>query len=655
MSAHSSKAENQRGLTSAAAETQDAGRVLERALQLRIRDPACGSGSFLIRAFEEVCEHCQQWLTDDLRSSRGNEALTNSQRGTRNAESNVSLLTSAATDEVKPPPPAWLKQRRDWCWVEQNAVHLTTKAKRRILRETIHGVGFDAQAVEVTQLSLYLKMLEGENRFTLARERDRFGSDEALLPSLENNITCGNSLIASDFSMMPEDLVRVHAFDGPVQFPAIMKAGGFDAVVGNPPYIRIQGFPPDQVDYFVRNYRAATGNYDVYVNFVERGLSLLGPKGCLGMILPNKFFRTDYGLGLRSRLSEAKAVARIVDFGAEQIFEATTYTCLLFLSGEKTKTFDLATSKADAKALEAAIFESRPAEALGAAPWTLAEERETRLLAKVNSVSKRLLDLPVDMSRGSSSGDDEIYVVEANGHGLEAGAVRIPLFASDFGRCFLEPSTKWRIVFPYAIEEGFSRLMSSSELQRKFPKVFTHLQRHSAKLRQRKQFKEWFGYSAPRNLELHDRAQIAVPLLANKPVFAFIPKKARGSRCPMASGGFTITFDSRCPLKPEFVLGLLNSKLLFWCLRQVSNVFRGGWITCTKQYFGELPIFSLDLSKPADRARHNRLVGLVDKLLALVPKLRAATVAGGTVEGMIPAKLMTHLVRDVINPERILG
>jgi len=238
----------------------------EEALKLRILDPACGSGSFLIRAFEVVCEHCQQWLTDH---------------------------------------PA--QRRKDWCWLDEkeNALHLTSKAKRRILRETIHGVDLDPQAVEVTQLSLYLKMLEHENRATLARERDLFGSDEALLPPLENNIKCGNSLIASDFSLVPDDLVRVHAFDWPVQFSAIMKAGGFDAVVGNPPYIRIQGFPQDQVGYFVRNYRAATGNYDVYVNFVERGLSLLGAKGRLGMILPNKFFRTDYGLGLRSRLSEA--------------------------------------------------------------------------------------------------------------------------------------------------------------------------------------------------------------------------------------------------------------------------------------------------------------------------------------------------------------
>src|SRR5271157_4413137 len=96
-----------------------AGRKPEDALKLRILDPACGSGSFLIRAFEEVCEHCQQWFTDH-------------------------------PDQRK----------KDWCWLEENAVHLTTKAKRRILRETIHGVDLDPQAVEVTELSLYLKMLE---------------------------------------------------------------------------------------------------------------------------------------------------------------------------------------------------------------------------------------------------------------------------------------------------------------------------------------------------------------------------------------------------------------------------------------------------------------------------------------------------------------
>jgi len=92
----------------------------------------------------------------------------------------------------------------------------------------------------------------------------------------------------------------------------------------------------------------------------------------------------------------------------------------------------------------------------------------------------------------------------------------------------------------------------------------------------------------------------------------------------MASGGFTITLGTVRELSPAFVLGILNSKLSFWVLRQTSNIFRGGWITCTKQYFGELPIVRLDFSNPAEKALHDKLVALVEKMLALMPKLRGA-------------------------------
>ena len=139
-----------------------------------------------------------------------------------------------------------------------------------------------------------------------------------------------------------------------------MQAGGFDAVIGNPPYIHIQGFPEDQIAYFGNNYRAATGNYDIYVNLVEHGLNLLSKTGRSGMILPNKFFRTDYGVGLRTLLGEQKTVAGFVDFGAEQVFDATAYTCLLFLSRKQSKTFDHASSKADKKFRAKFSFNNAP-------------------------------------------------------------------------------------------------------------------------------------------------------------------------------------------------------------------------------------------------------------------------------------------------------
>ena len=138
----------------------------ETTLKLHFLDPACGSGSFLIRVFDAVCEHWQQWLTD-------------------------------RPDDRK----------KKWCWVDEKTgdVHLTMSLKRQILTSNVFGVDLDPGAVEVTQLSLYLKMLENENRNTLQRQRELLpDDDDALLPPLENNIKCFNSLIGSDFSMMAD-------------------------------------------------------------------------------------------------------------------------------------------------------------------------------------------------------------------------------------------------------------------------------------------------------------------------------------------------------------------------------------------------------------------------------------------------------------------
>ena len=223
----------------------------KRTEKLRLLDPACGSGSFLIRAFERVCEHWQKRLTADLREvvgpSRCDVPARTSQTSAGGSEIPLAKTGEAPAGPAQRADPAirsaraaWEKKHRPLCWVDAqtNDVHLTVALKRQILTQNIYGVDLDAAAVEVTQLSLYLKMLENENRTTLQRQRELLADETeiALLPPLQDNIKCGNSLIASDFSMMPEDLVRVHAFDWPVQFTPIMKAGGFDAVIGNPPY-----------------------------------------------------------------------------------------------------------------------------------------------------------------------------------------------------------------------------------------------------------------------------------------------------------------------------------------------------------------------------------------------------------------------------------
>ncbi len=550
--------------------------------KLKILDPACGSGSFLIGAYRYLLDYHRDWY--------------------------VSNAPLKHTKQIFQGP---------------GGQHLlTTQEKKRILLNNIYGVDIDSQAVEVTKLSLLLKVLEGESEETINKQLKIWR--ERALPDLGHNIKCGNSLIGPEYYerqqaslFNDEETHRVNAFDWMAEFPEIIKAGGFDAVIGNPPYVRIQGFPSDQIDYFSKQYQAAKGNFDLYVNFVEKGFKLLKAHGILGKIIPNKFFRTDYGKGLRNFLSSQRAVAAIVDFGASQVFGATTYTCLLFLCKESHQSYTYVRIKANDEALFNAKSVTDEVNALGKSPWTFANKGTVTILNKMSKGTTRLLDLPADMSRGSSTGDDNVFVIEAGSITIEDEILRQPIFATDFNRYFFSLRSKWRVVFPYRVAEGETRPYSEDELKKRFPKAFRYLLSHQSDLKKRKQYAKWYGFSAPRNLEIHQRAQILVPLLANRGLFAAIPENTQGKLCPMASGGFTVTLSSNCPVKPEYILGLLNSRLLFWRLRQASNLFRGGWITCTKQYFGELPIRNVDFANPEDKRHYNRVVSLVERMLDL--------------------------------------
>ncbi|MHB1033133.1 MAG: Eco57I restriction-modification methylase domain-containing protein [Pirellulales bacterium] len=568
--------------------------------RLRVVDPACGSGSFLVGAYTFLLDWHRDWYVADGAAKHAKE----------------------------------IYQGSGGQW------YLTTAEKKRILLNSIYGVDIDAQAVEVTKLSLLLKVLEGENRESLERQR-RFLHERAL-PDLGSNIKCGNSLIGPDFynhrqlSLLDdEEQYRINAFDWRAEFPEVFKGkdGGFDAVIGNPPYIRIQAlkeWAPVEVEYYKKAYRAAgKGNYDIYVVFVERGLGLLNPAGRLGFILPSKFLATDYGEALRGIITEEKSLAGLVDFAHEQVFAgATTYTCLLFLlrGGGAGRAEYLRVSPA-----LLALGEESPslaqvvdADRLGKAPWIFGQPGTDDLLQRLKRKGTRLLDLPTRISRGSSTGADTVFVLrqagrrlldqDGNSVDIEPAILRIPLGATDFNRYRFAPEDDLRIIFPYRVDKESYALFAEEELRSEYPRTYAYLRSKREVLTARKQFNRWYGFSAPRNLSLHDQANLLVPLLANRGLYAPMAGK-RHRYCLMASGGFSISLPPDCAA--EYVLGLLNSRLLYWNLQQISNRFRGGWVTCTKQYVGELPIRTIDFSNRADKARHDRLVELVQRMLEL--------------------------------------
>ena len=189
------------------------GKLLEKktpkeASSLKILDPACGSGSFLLGAYQYLLDWHTAWYS-------------------------------------KHDPETLAKGKSPVIYQAQGGWRLTTAEKKRILLSNIHGVDIDPQAVEVTKLSLSLKVLEGESQESIGAQLGLF--KERALPDLGKNIQCGNSLIGPDYfegNMFPdeEDRYRVNVFNWQAAFPQVFISGGFDAVIGNPPYIRMETF-----------------------------------------------------------------------------------------------------------------------------------------------------------------------------------------------------------------------------------------------------------------------------------------------------------------------------------------------------------------------------------------------------------------------------
>ena len=204
--------------------------------KLRILDPACGSGSFLIGAYQFLLDWHRDWYIANL-------VPVFKEKNSATDPAVLALLPEPAPKTKKKFVQVDLpiykagtsgdatRTRSDW--------RLTTAEKKRILVNNLYGVDIDQQAVEVTKLSLLLKVLEEENEENIEKQLKLFA--ERALPSLHDNIKCGNSLIGWDImtpEMPAEEVKRINPFDWDTEFADIVKAGGFDAVIGNPPYLR---------------------------------------------------------------------------------------------------------------------------------------------------------------------------------------------------------------------------------------------------------------------------------------------------------------------------------------------------------------------------------------------------------------------------------
>jgi len=275
--------------------------------KVRILDPACGSGSFLLGAYQYLLDYHLNWY------------LTHHSK-----KGNVAQGFSPALKEMY--------RGRGGQW------YLTTQEKKKILLNNIYGVDIDPQAVEVTKLSLLLKVLEGENQDTLERQMKLF--KERALPDLGSNIKCGNSLIGPDFYqgkqmdfLDSEETYRINPFDWEKEFPEIMKHSGFDVVIGNPPYGA--EFPNATDDYLKKKFHTFVWRGESYLVFIEQAIHLLKLKGLLGYIVPDTYLNLGFTQSLRTFLLQHSKLREIVNLPSNVFSGGTVDTTLLF--AEKVK------------------------------------------------------------------------------------------------------------------------------------------------------------------------------------------------------------------------------------------------------------------------------------------------------------------------------
>jgi hypothetical protein len=520
---------------------QTLGRLLQeadyqRARQVKVLDMACGSGSFLIEAFGILDRY--------FAKVRGQGARVSQPVLREGTEVGVAGDTHDLARRME------------------------------ILSNNLYGVDLDGQAVEIAQLNLLLRAVNQRGR----------------LPSLDN-IRQGNSLISGT----PAELAAAFGpawsdkrpFNWAEQFPRVTETGGFDVIVGNPPYGII--FDAVMKQYLEREYSTFARNNDQYVAFVQRALQLLRPGGLFGFILPNTFLLGPYFDGLKRYVLQTTRVLQLVDFGACQVFEEpNVFSAIMiveraavgqrrvrnqveFLQVHDLESFPEAALCHRVAQSDLATLHWVPPNALVARLTRLAPK--LRDIAFVKDVGLNYWTKGRGKLRGGSIADRVLYM------GARRADGDIPyLKGRDIDRYVCSFGRHW-------LRGDYKKLLDPSVDTLRFSPDFL--------LRDQKIL---YRQTADRIVATIDRERY----LTDKTLHTVVLK-----------GEGVASLDIR------YLLGILNSKLATFIYQDLARE-EGRTFAQVKVFRMEcLPIRQINFDDPADRARHHRMVALVEEMLRL--------------------------------------
>lgn len=569
----------------------------------RVADICCGSGNFLLSAFEY------------LMSSKLNECVHTGSK----------------------------------CLIERaSGFDLPYSMKREILERDIYGVDINPLAVEVTKLSLLLRLLENCEPDELEAYTKATGNK--LLPDLSNNIKCGNSIVdESYYSYDPSattDVTTLRAIR-PFDWSSEFTPCSFDAIVGNPPYIRVQNMKKHrkkEYDYIKSEYcgfaTTQTALVDKYQVFIERALSLLSASGKLGMIVPNKFLTIKSGSALRKLLSTDYSIAKLIDFSAVQVFPGrSTYTCIFVATPEKLRSFKRQQVESLSSFIESPLAGgvTYPSEKIGNDPWCFPPDIVAKHLVQIEDKCVPLASL-AEIFVGLQTSNDEAYTFEPIDDGedyytfnsIAGGIARIekrlcrPCLLDVQLEPYASPRANKQMIFPYEIIEGKPTIIPISRLREEAPMGYEYFMSIRQILSQRSMGSKtteenWHRFGRSQSLSRFcGSPHIVWTVMSLEPKYEL----DRSGDTLFTGGGngpyYGLEMKDTATESIEYLLASLCYNFTETLIRSCTSVFGNNYYSHGKQFVADVPIRRINFDDPSERAKHDEIKNLVTKVNRLI-------------------------------------
>lgn len=536
------------------------GKTPKEIANIKIVDPACGSGSFLIGAYKYLLNYHREYY-----SKQGKKKFLGSKEDAITEDGELAL------------------------WV-----------KKQILINNIFGVDIDSNAVEVTKLSLLLKCMENETPASIMNNQSLF--NERALPSLDENIKCGNSLIGNDFYSGGDSLnidietqYKINCFDWDKEFSSIFKSGGFDIVIGNPPYVFVKyvEWAEDIKNYFTDNYNISnknnkskanqSGKINLYTLFIFKCNQILKENGYFSFIVPNGLLRTTTYDMARKFILDNYHIDFIADL-KDGVFKGVTAPTIIFrFSKSKSNNEDTLIIDANYSAdgfidknkshyINQSIFLQNTSYAFS----IFLNSKETLLFEKMNKNKYILGDITSEIIAGIVC-DTKLILNEMQNHKL------------------CKKLLKGKNIKKYKIEFDNNYL------------IFDRKKLHRGR---------------PDEVWNSDRKIITQRISGGlHPIVAALDTENYYS---FASTNLIIIKDEFKDIYSyELICALLNSKLInFYYVKNFTNASTLT-VNISKTFLEKIPLPLIDLNNKEDKEMHDKIVTLVDNIIALNKKLSA--------------------------------